>query len=232
LLESTGRTNEYFERYRAMGQKLRRESTRWGSAVLIAVVSFGLTGCDRGGEETKQEVRERGSAASDGDSGDDREQSDGDRESATGPAEPGSPVPDLEVETLDGETVELEASGEATLVNLWATWCAPCIAELPEFEKLESSWGSKGLRLVGLSIESSDARDKIEKFVDERDPPFEVRFAPGRDPLRAFRAGSVPATFLYDADGELVWSHGSMIEKKERKNLEGHLEDLLGSGAN
>lgn len=224
-----------------MSRRFRRDLVNGCVAAGLVVVSLAVVGCERGGEEPSAEAPEttheekQGEAASEIESEVDRkgdEASDGEAEPATGPAEPGVPVPELEAQTLDGETVELAASGEATLVNLWATWCAPCIAELPEFEKLKSEWGSKGLRLVGLSIESEDARDKIEGFVDEREPPFEVRFGPNNDPLRVFGAESVPATFLYDADGKLVWSHGSMIEEQERETLEGHLEDLLGSGPN
>ena len=225
---------------------MRRTTARSIIALTALLILMGGPGCDRNGgdaepageaeaptaeEPSADETTDEPGAAAEG--GDEAADEAGAAEAGGEEAPAGDPFPELTAQTLDGETVELGPTGEATLVNLWATWCAPCIAEFPEFRKLRERWGDKGLRLVGLSIEGKDANDRIATFVDEHEMPFDqVLFGPDKKPLEVFGGGAVPASFLYDADGHLVWWHGSMVEAAEIDQLEAALEKLLGSAPN
>ena len=139
----------------------------------------------------------------------------------------GGPMPELAATNLAGEAVTLKPDAEATLVNLWATWCAPCIAEMPLLAKVGDKWKPEGLRMIGISVEGKKSREKIEKFVDEGDVPFEVWYAPEKNPLDVLGDSSVPASFLYDGDGKLVWSHASMLEEKHADGLHAAIGKLL-----
>lgn len=145
---------------------------------------------------------------------------------AGGAEEPGRP--NVRARSVDGETVSLgEVEGPA-LVNLWATWCAPCRAEMPLLEKVQNEWSDRGLRMIGLSVESEDASDKIEEFVANNEMPFEVWYAPEQEPLSTFGAGAVPATYLYDSDGAVVWSHDGRIEEEELGELQEEVAAVVG----
>ena len=149
---------------------------------------------------------------------------------------PAAQMPEFEARGLGtDETVQLEPTGDPTLVNLWATWCAPCRDELPVLQKVADRWGSKGLRMIGLSVEERDQRGTIADFVDARSMPFDVWFAPDTPALSAFGADAVPATFVYDRDGILIWSHDGAFTDEQRAalatKLESRLPDTASSGA-
>jgi len=216
-----------------------RSTTRRVLAVVCAVLAFGWSSCERGGGDDRAPGGEAESAgqADDDDSragaaADDEPTGDeGGDEAADKEAPAGDPMPEMTARRLKGESVTIAPESEATLVNMWATWCAPCIAEFPEFRALRQEWGDRGLRLVGLSIQGREAEDRIREFIGNHEMPFDqVLFAPGGDPLKVFGGGSVPASFLYDADGQLVWWHGSMVKAPQIGEMESRLEELLGSG--
>lgn len=207
--------------------------------ILWLACAVSLAGCDRGGGTAESEAESPAAEASGG-SGDekssgeaaDKTETEGEGGASAQQETPaGDPIPETTARTLEGESVTIGPTSEATLVNLWATWCGPCIAEFPEFRKLRDKWGDRGLRIVGLSIQGKEAGERITKFVQNHEMPFDqVLYAPGSDPLKVFGGGSVPASFLYDAEGKLVWWHGSMLKEPEIATLESHLGDLLGSG--
>jgi thiol-disulfide isomerase/thioredoxin len=89
---------------------------------------------------------------------------------ASGPAgdEP-KPAPSLNLELVDGGgTFSLEAQkGKVVLVDIWATWCAPCISELPHLQKLSESYDPEEFVMVGIVLESGD-REEILDFIQER----------------------------------------------------------------
>ena len=118
----------------------------------------------------------------------------------------GAPVPLYSAATLDGDTVSLaDLKGQVVLFNIWATWCHPCRAEIPELQALHEQYERQGLELVGVSVDGENADRGIREFMSE----FRMTYTIWRDPderaLSLFRTIGVPATYLIDRAGVLRW---------------------------
>ena len=105
----------------------------------------------------------------------------------------------------DGREQQLEAyEGQVVLLNFWATWCAPCLAELPDLNRLQERYGEEGL--VVLTV-SDEPRDELVRFEETMLPLITTNaFIPGRDVLpQPFRRTSAvrPATFIIDREGDI-----------------------------
>jgi thiol-disulfide isomerase/thioredoxin len=121
-------------------------------------------------------------------------------------AERGSAMPDTVFLAPDGGKVTLaDFKGKPLLVNLWATWCGPCVAEMPTLDDLAKREGAR-LQVIVVSQDDVANKPKIAKIWEER--KFE-RLAPYIDSKSdlgfAFGTGMVPTTVLYDAAGKEVW---------------------------
>jgi thiol-disulfide isomerase/thioredoxin len=103
-----------------------------------------------------------------------------------------------------GELVMAELRGQPLLINFWATWCPPCIKELPEFDRFARSH-DKQLRVVGLAI---DSLVPVQEFLKKQPLGFAVGLAglAGTDLARSMgnSAGALPFTVLLDAKGAVV----------------------------
>jgi len=103
-----------------------------------------------------------------------------------------------------GELVMAELRGQPLLINFWATWCPPCIKELPEFDRFASSH-AKQLRVVGLAI---DSLGPVQAFLKKQPVGFAIGLAgfAGTDLARSLgnSAGVLPFTVLLDAKGAVV----------------------------
>lgn len=104
-----------------------------------------------------------------------------------------------------GEAVDLKSfAGKKVLVNLWATWCPPCRAEMPSIEKLQASVDKEKTAFVMLSLD--DDFEKAKKYVIDNNLDLPVYYPQSTDLPELFNVRGIPATFIFDEQGQLIKS--------------------------
>lgn len=118
----------------------------------------------------------------------------------------GQPAPDVELTDADNEPTTLaDAKGKPLLVNIWATWCAPCVKELPTLEALASRKDAP--HVIAVSQDMAP-RGSVDAFVDKNKlADLEVWHDPKMALSSAAGAEVLPTTILYDAQGREVWRY-------------------------
>ena len=107
------------------------------------------------------------------------------------------------MQTLDGETVSFsEFQGKTVFLNIWATWCSPCVMEMPSIEKLHQSIDPSKVAFVILSQEEEEA---VQAFAERESLDLPLYIA--EELPSVFDSGTVPATFIIDPAGKVVFQH-------------------------
>tara|TARA_R110000796_G_scaffold11478_1_gene38020 strand:+ start:2994 stop:3572 length:579 start_codon:yes stop_codon:yes gene_type:complete len=105
----------------------------------------------------------------------------------------------------NGEVATLNSlKGKVVLVNLWATWCVPCVKEMPELDGLAAEMADKPMRILALSQDRGGADDVSKFFENNRIDHLEVLLDPRGATARTMGARGLPTSFVIDADGNLV----------------------------
>ena len=117
----------------------------------------------------------------------------------------GQAIPDAEVTDPEGNSFTLSDAEGPVLLNLWATWCAPCVTEMPLLDELSAETGDD-LRVTTVSMDLQGA-EAVEPFFAQHGLPNLPRWMDTENALgRAFGGGpGLPITVLYDSEGEEVW---------------------------
>jgi thiol-disulfide isomerase/thioredoxin len=106
----------------------------------------------------------------------------------------------LSIQDLNGATISLEQYiGKTVIVNLWATWCKPCIKEMPSFERLIEKLPADDFVFL---FASNEDQKLIQKFIERR--KFDLKFIQLKSGYESLGAYSLPTTLIYDKNGELV----------------------------
>ncbi len=111
-------------------------------------------------------------------------------------------LPAVEIASLSTRaTMQLSDIDGPAVVNLWATWCAPCRAEIPDFEAVHQERGDE-VRFVGINI--GESADRALEFIDEVGATYDQFSDATGDVATELRATSMPTTVVIDADGAIT----------------------------
>ena len=111
-------------------------------------------------------------------------------------------APDFALDTLEGRRVRLsDLRGQVVLVNLWATWCGPCRAEMPALERVWQAYRDQGL--VVLAVNQREAPERVQDFVAELGLTFSVLLDRNGSVGTSYRMRALPTTFFVGRDGAI-----------------------------
>lgn len=126
------------------------------------------------------------------------------------PVNVGSRAPDFRAKILGKNAYKTLADykGEVVVLNIWATWCGPCIQEIPSLERLYQEYGPKGLHLIAVSVDGSPgypyvSEDSIARFARNLGVTFEVLHDSTAKIEDAYQATGYPETFVIGTEGTI-----------------------------
>jgi thiol-disulfide isomerase/thioredoxin len=130
---------------------------------------------------------------------------------------------DWTVKSLDGQNFKLaEAKGKVVFLNFWATWCPPCVAEMPSIQRLYEK--IKDQEIIFACISNEDP-SKVSRFVREKGFTFPIYTLQGAPPV-AFKTRGIPATFILSPDGKIVFRHVGSAKWDDEKSV-AFLKELM-----
>lgn len=114
----------------------------------------------------------------------------------------GNPAPNWTGTLLDGSQVALsDFSGSVVILNIWATWCLPCIREMPALQTLNRHFEGRGVHVIGVSVDRGSAASDVAAFAADLGLTFRIALDPDQRVMSTFRTIGVPETFLIGPDG-------------------------------
>jgi cytochrome c biogenesis protein CcmG/thiol:disulfide interchange protein DsbE len=144
------------------------------------------------------------------------------------PVGPGARAPNFEAMTLDGEVMTLrDYRGQVVLLNIWATWCPPCIREMPSMQRLYELFEGEPFEIVAVSIDAATGRvdaagnpgGDIGAFAESLSLTFPILHDPEGTIQRIYRTTGVPESFVIGKDGVIYrkvagatdWDHEGYV---------------------
>jgi peroxiredoxin len=125
-------------------------------------------------------------------------------------------APDFETKSLDGDDVKLaDYRGQVVLLNIWATWCEPCVRELPELARMHEQLGDKGFTVIALSTDTRNKLGAVRTMVVHHKLPFPVWVDFESKSQVAFKLRGYPTSFLIDRQGNIRWKREGEIAKND-----------------
>ncbi|NNL43411.1 MAG: TlpA family protein disulfide reductase [Desulfobacterales bacterium] len=116
----------------------------------------------------------------------------------------GVPAPDFTFPGLDGQKVSLaDSKGKVVLLNIWATWCAPCVAEMPSMEKLYRELKDEGFVLLAVSVDETGT-DAVAPFMKKHKLGFPVLLDTVGDIKSLYQVTGIPESFIIDKNGIII----------------------------
>ncbi len=166
--------------------------------VILTLAFSALTGCNGGGNTSVNNAETTTT---------------GNSNASTSPAKPKGDYPpapsaimQADIKLLDDTTFKLQdKKGKVLLVNLWATWCQPCLAEMPHLVEMQEKFRDKGLEIIGLDVDP-ETKKEIETFAAKQKLNYTLGWADDKlqtEFVKVTRLNGIPQTLLINRDGQL-----------------------------
>lgn len=143
------------------------------------------------------------------------------------------PAPSFNLPDWQGKNVssqQLIGKGPV-VINFWATWCIPCLAEMKTLQDLQERYAAQGLQVVSISVDDSKTAAKVPTVVRQRKfQKFTILLDSGKEVYNRFLVSNVPELFLLDSKGEIV-SHHKGYQSGDGKKLEEEIQALLSNSS-
>ena len=134
------------------------------------------------------------------------------------------PVEIIETDITGIKEIISNKSKKFRLVNVWATWCGPCVIEFPEFVSMQRMYGARNFEFVSISADGLKKKDKVLEFLKNNSAATKNYLYSAEDKYSLIEAvdknwsGALPYTLLIAPGGEIVYSHQGLVEPSEVKN--------------
>jgi peroxiredoxin len=146
------------------------------------------------------------------------------------PLDTGSAAPEYRAFSLEGDTIALSSfAGEVVLLNIWATWCRPCVVEMPSLQRLHEELRDSGLRVVAVSVDAplgvvgafGEPGGDVRRFVEDHNLTFTVLHDPSGRIQSRYQVNGLPTTFIIDRSGRIrqkligarKWDEGPLADE-------------------
>lgn len=132
-------------------------------------------------------------------------------------------LPAIDIQNIDFETFntsEIKNGDKPVIISFWATWCAPCKAELNAIADEWPDWEETGVKIYIVSIDNSRSVNSVQPYVYGQDWPYTTLLDVNSEFRRAMNVNNVPHTFLLNGSGNIVWQHNGYNPGDEEELLE------------
>lgn len=143
----------------------------------------------------------------------------------TGEAASLTPLPEINLQDFDGKKVAAgDLKGNILVLDFWATWCVPCLAEIPVWNSLQQKYGDRGLKVIGVTLASGDAKE-VKPFVASKKMQYTVLIGDD-DQTYDFNIMAFPTTLLVTKDMKIYRRYVGTSAKKPAQ-IEADIQKLL-----
>lgn len=201
-----------------------------GKVLCLCLIAFTLAGCTSdiagsdGSNKEGQDVIE--APEENGEDQNDAVSDDSEDGMSYGELSEGDKAPDFTADTVSGEKFTLsENSGKVVLINFWATWCGPCVGEMPAFERLNKEYGDDVEILCVNCVESNDT---VDAFVKENGYTFPIAYDPEGEINYKYPTQGIPYTLVIGKDGIISAIYiGSEGEEEQYQKYKSSIDEAL-----
>lgn len=130
----------------------------------------------------------------------------------------GDKAPLFELKTVEGDKVALsDYKGKGVILNFWGTWCEPCKEEMPDLNRMNKIYQSKGVEV--LTVHVKDSPQQVKQFFSElpEDIDLKVALDGSGDVMSAYNANELPNTYIIDKDGVIKAHHKGQMSRTDIK---------------
>jgi len=138
----------------------------------------------------------------------------------------GFPAPDFTLDTLSGDQITLsDYQGRPVLINLWASWCGPCRAEMPDMQEVYDEYKDQGFTVLAVNATNQDRVKDVQDFVDEYDLTFPILIDQSGEVSDLYNLRSLPTSYFITPEGTIhkVVIGGPMQQPTIKNNIRPYL---------